>query len=399
MKDSVDLVLLMLGLFKVDSRHGYSILHLACIHNSPRTLRHLLSSDEYRAFIDSRDRTPEQMTPLMIAVRHGCDLASILLEHGASVEPRTADRSRSVLHLAAFAAALAYLIPSPIFHTSHDLPRLLRLLIGAGCSPADVDTQGHTAVSLLCQSVLHGRVQHRTSAVESLQCLLDADVHRPPSTAEAIIAVSTGIGRLHLRMLHSSSLDQTNAAVGELIVLCELLTLLVSRSLDRLDSVDNWNPERLARNIVSTLCILCNNVTATANRLESPIGQAITGASDIVRMLLLSSDFTAFSTDDLNAMFITPFLSGTAAAAAVDLNNRLHHLVRMLLAVLPHHTYYSVLLKVHRNTLVDCSPRTLKDLSRFAVLSACSPRKRMLSIKQLVLPSYFYKYLLLETEV
>lgn len=146
MEDKVNILALLEPSFTYDT---YTLLHLACINGAVRCVDWLLSQPRHQASVNHHDCSAHKRTPLMIAVDHGLELVCLLLGYGAKANTVSPVTQRTAMHyllsrdVAYAMAKVAHFLPS-------DFVDVLRALVVAGCDVSAVDSHGNTALSLLC---------------------------------------------------------------------------------------------------------------------------------------------------------------------------------------------------------------------------------------------------------
>lgn len=390
---------------------GRTLLHLACMYGSVRCLHLLLSSDQHRSQINVVDNTNQRCSPLLLAVKHGASVIRLLLDHGASVKFTTADYQCTALHLAASResyAAIQYRGFVPL-----DFVDVVKLLTAAECPVNAVDLCGETALSLLCAHVQSevtlpvnncdaSRVRyeipvHREILLDATRVLLNAGAS---ASGEGSHSLPLGVLAQQMQVLLGllAQSDEPIAAAEEALLTCREMFVLVLSYCH--DTLNGWQPERVAVNLVDMLCQFAKRALVTVANYDGDfVDKIIVVVSDVFRLLLL-----------LGAASDVIQLTSAISKCIEVCDERFEHLLVMLLNVV-HETscwHVKVYLQSHLSSTNNemkqvilerhAGPRTLMQLCRVSILSCFTPISRVRNVLSLQLPQRLADYLLLLTD-
>ena len=416
--DKVDILSLLEPSFPNDSD---SLLHVACGLGAVQSATWLLTQPRYQAAINQPDSSVHKSTPLMVAVQRSLELTQLLLSHGAAATAVSPVTRKTALH---------YLLSRDYTYTTdrgHFLPRdfvnILHTLILAGCDVNVVDSNGDTALSLLCmhphaESVIvnsssllrYDILIHRQLLLDAANLLIDYGASTNIGSDCTHAPLSILINYIKLAVVQQNWASQ--ATVISLMTSRDLFMLIGLRCDGAFNSLD----------IGDTAASLLRQITSNVHRVNNHNNDGDNNDCDHEVVMTVIADICSL------LMFVSSELQLlTAVSAIVPLTNCLTNICshyRPILSLVrccinlsryPKALICSILFPViailamngksedaalqqqcaAMQLVLDsvCRPRSLKQLSRLAILRCLEPRHSLRHIHSLGLPPKLVEYM------
>jgi len=414
--DKVDILSLLEPSFTHDI---YTLLHIACIHGAVQCASWLLTQPRHKATVNQHDCSPHKSTALMIAVQHGLELTQLLLNHAASASTVSPVTLRTALHYllsrdCPYITKIGHFLPC-------DFVDILRTLIIAGCDVNAVDSNGDTALSLLCMrpyadlfavhssTVLRYDVQvHRQRLLDAANLLIDygantntASLSTPTpldvltlfvkfivmrknwASCNAVITLMTSRDLLMLIGLHCDAVFSSSNPADTALILVQYMISHADRlsSYNENDNNSHCNEDVMV--VVTDICHVLMLVSSQAQLLTSAIAtvefvSCLSNISDNFHLILFLlkcyinlSRYPQAVLSDL--LPLNDKLAMNRDSGDVTMQQK-HATVQLIIDLLSH-------------------PRSLKQTSRLVILSCLHPRLRLRCINGLGLPQKLVDYM------